>query len=92
MLRSGKFFQQFIELKNSLIFGCILKVLAFTPDDFEKYYYEPEEFLHTLLQIIDLDTSALLQKKKRAIVEKQKKQNETVDKINHLEYNEEDDE
>ena len=63
-LRLGAHFALFTELKQSLVFNCLFKMLAFTPNDYDRYYNDPDEFLNSLLQLIDLTASPLKNQRK----------------------------
>lgn len=64
-VRNSFYFSHFLEYKQAVLHGCILKVLAFSPLDNDTFNEEPDEFINQLLQIIEMDSSNYVSQKDR---------------------------
>lgn len=50
-------------MKTRLIFGCVLKALAFSPEDYHNFSQDPEEFVNSLYQILEIQPDGMKQRK-----------------------------
>ena len=64
-MRSNIFYGIFVKEKENILNGCIFSTLAFSPADFENYFYEPDEFIDEVLQVIEMDPNEYLQNRKK---------------------------
>lgn len=63
-IKCNLYYSDFIELKKPLFEGCILKTLLLNGEDYDNYFYMPEEFLNSLLHVIDKDSTDFLKIRK----------------------------
>jgi hypothetical protein len=54
-ITANVFYSTFSQYKEKIIEDIIFRALTLTPQDYENYYESPEEFIYTLIHIIDRD-------------------------------------
>jgi len=61
-LRSNLFYNVFVQYKEKMIEDLIFRALVLTPTDYENYYENPEEFINSLIHIIERDVKIKLRR------------------------------
>jgi hypothetical protein len=54
-IRANSFYHVFVQFKEKMIEDLIFRALVLTPNDYENYYENPEEFINSLSHIIGRD-------------------------------------
>ncbi len=54
-IRANNFYHIYVQYKEKMIEDLIFRALVLTPNDYDNYYEQPEEFINSLVHIIEKD-------------------------------------
>lgn len=63
-IRFNVFYSAFSQCRKELIQGCLFRTLVLNGEDYENYFYAPEEFVNSMRQVLDKDPTEFLRARK----------------------------
>ena len=63
-IRSNVYYSTFAECRKELIQGCLFRTLLLNAEDYDNYFFSPEEFVNSMRQVLDKDPTEFLRARK----------------------------